>query len=167
MRTKTNSYAGNTRCFFCLIASDKWFQTYNTSHDGQAMHLRNLLYKEKPRKSIIKHRGKKNKKTITEAGQNVSHLGSSSCTHSGRKHKVSCEAYFPHQDPLSSSITQCSMDHLITQLFKARPQPTQQTFLQSQIPKDTRKYLIILGHSPEVSPHYCDAVGQTYSLLAM
>lgn len=61
----------------------------------------------------------------TEAGRCVcrSHLASCCCAHPGRKHKVSCEAHVPHYDPLSSSITQCPMDHLITRLFRLGPSP--------------------------------------------
>lgn len=61
----------------------------------------------------------------TEAGHcaSLSHLAFRSCAHLGRKHKVSCEACIPHYDPLSSSITQCSIGHLIMQLLSLSPSP--------------------------------------------
>lgn len=63
-------------------------------------------------------------KTITEVCKNVYHLVSCFCTHSGRKNKSLVRPVFHTKTSQSSSITQCSMDHLINQQFKAKPHPT-------------------------------------------
>lgn len=83
-------------------------------------------YEEKPKKNIIiKHRGTETNHAF-HRGRSLCFSFSSCflllCT-GGRKQKVCCDASIPHYDPLSSSITQCSMDHLITQLFRPGPSP--------------------------------------------
>lgn len=74
-------------------------------------------------KSEVRSRPQNHEKTIPSADQNVQNPDPCCCssTFTRTAQGVAC---VPHYNPQQSSITRSSSDHLITQLFKLRPQLT-------------------------------------------
>lgn len=112
-----------------IIGSNEKRTEYGTFNHNERwmMHLIVYPYEEKPRKIIIKDReGKKNNHTFYR-GKSLCFCFSSClllpCTNREETQGLlwgPCSTLWP---PVCSSITQCTTDHLITQLFRRGPSP--------------------------------------------